>query len=264
MRGGIYINNLYYNINTEDEKIKDYIIELVDIIEEYDYLKLIQMPYIWKVYADSIGKEIYCNCKLISDMLKLKENIDSISDELCKDILEDYRRLEVKNRYSEFNGKLNEYENALDSVINYRNINLKGLIDEEKVREIYKKLIFYYHPIIRKDKTKLWKEISKAYMELNLDALEKIYFLGKDFSYSEDKWETTNIEDYKNQLKNNIRKLKGSFPFVLKDEILDDQWRSKIEMNIYENNIAFEKEIKFLEEELKHLEEELKEKKGLS
>lgn len=253
MRGGIYINNLHYNINAEDEKIKDCIIELIDVIEQYDYLKLIEMPYLWKVYADSIGKELWYNCKLISDILEIKENIENVSDELCKDTLEDYERIEVKNRYSEFNVKVNEYENALDSVINYKIIDLKGRINEEKVREIYKKLIFYYHPIISKDKTKLWKEISKAYMELNLDDLERIYFLGKDFVYAEDKWETINVEEYKNQFKNNIRELKNYFPFVLKDEILDDKWRSEIEMNIYENNIALEKELKFLEEEFRNL-----------
>lgn len=258
MRGGIYINNLYYNINTKDEKVKDYILEFIDVLEEYDYLKFVEIPYLWKVYAESIGKEIYYNCEVMVEILELKENIEMISDDLYKDILKDYKREDVENKSLEFKEKLKEYENALNSVMNLSNIDLKGLKNKKRIREVYKKLIFYYHPIIRKDKAELWKEISKAYIELNLEILEKIYFLGKDFGYAEYKWETVMIEGYKDQFKNATKELKNSFPFVLKDEILDDKWRTKQENELHERSMSFENQRTLLKGELNNLENELK------
>lgn len=262
MRGGIYINNLYYNINAEDEKIKESILEFIDALEEYNHLQFIEIPYLWKVYAESIGREIYRNYEIVSYVLELKEEIESTSDHLYKNILNDYKRVESSNKSSELKEELKGYEEALDRVISNGNKTLKGFMEENRIREVYKKLIFMYHPIVRKDKIELWAEISKSYKELNLESLEKIYFLGKDFGY--ENWKIIDIEVYKKKFEKTIRDLKNSFPFVLKDEILDEEWRKEKAYKIYENNMKFESEAILLEEKLESLEKELKEKKGLA
>lgn len=262
MRGGIYINNLYYNINAEDEKIKESLIELVDALEEYDYLQFIEIPYLWKVYAESIGREICNHYEIMSCVLELKEEIERTSDSLYKNILKDYNRSKSSNKSSELKERVKEYEKSLNKIMSNGNKTLKGLMEEDRIREVYKKLILMYHPIVRKDKIELWKEISKSYKKLNLETLEKIYFLGKDFDY--ENWKTIDIEVYKKKFEKIIGDLKNSFPFILKDEILDEEWRKKKAYKIYENNMKFKSEAILLEEKLEYLEKELKEKQGLT
>lgn len=262
MRGGIYINNLYYNINAEDEKIKESLIELVDALEEYDYLQFIEIPYLWKVYAESIGREIYNHYEIMAYVLELKEEIERTSDNLYKNILKDYKRSKSSNKSWRLKEKLKEYEESLNIVISDGNKTLKGFMEEKQIREVYKRLILMYHPIVRKDKMELWGKISKAYKDLDLETLEKIYFQGKDFRY--ESWLAIDIEGYKKKFEKIIRGLKLSFPLVLKDEILDKEWREEISYNICKNNMEFENEARLLEEKLKCLEKELKEKQGLA
>jgi hypothetical protein len=212
--------------------------ELSELVYDRDILLYHICPKLQTEYMLSIGKLEYAVFEYQCKILRTKRKIDIIQSFLNRE--QSYNIAEIEKQldkeYQEYTKKLLEKQREIESA-RLKNSNYVGLLPEEESKELkklYTLIVKKLHPDINPNTTEeqhaQFADAVNAYKNANLSELRIIYLLLEKTSVTEtinsmDKLKTRKelLLNEKEYLLNEIKNIKESFPYTVKDLLQNEE-----------------------------------------
>lgn len=254
-------NNNYYN--TKPMEFEDKLSLFIDFLEERDYMRFIEIPYLWQIYMEFIGKEIYETIAISGREKFILKEVSLIIENLNDELKFIEKKAELDKEFQRWQKKIELYEDSINKVQEIHRENPFDLAQNHEYRDLYKNIAYNIYPILNAKEEKKWKETMEAYKNIDNEKLKKIYLYcqTKDVIKKIDYEVLNNLDDYLDKIKHDIKKMKNSFPLAFREDILDYLWMEQLCKDMKYKNENLRKQMTLLREQVNLMKSNLYENK---
>ncbi|MCB1144631.1 MAG: hypothetical protein KDK54_20415 [Leptospiraceae bacterium] len=233
-------------ISPEYKKIKDRLDHLIKefsiLQEEEGYLLHHEKPVLIIKYNLEIGKYVLEFLTKNLEILKLKRKIELIQAYINQNIDVDMNHIEetLQTEYKTWMEQITSLDEDIQSAKKVSLVDI-DLNLTKNVKDLYRKLVRRLHPDLNENLSErerlLWNRLSLAYENFDLEEMKTIEML---LDSMEEVQETSGLDELKKKvetiwdkllkMENSLEKIKQSFPFSMKDNIMNPDWvRGEVE-----------------------------------
>ncbi len=254
-------NNNYYN--TKPMEFEDKLSLFIDLLEERDYMKFIEIPYLWQIYIEFIGREIYETIAISGREKFILKEVSLIIENLNDELKFIEKKAKLDNEFEIWQIKIELYGESINKVREIHRENPFSLDKNHEYRNLYKNIAYNIYPILNAKEEKKWKETMEAYKNTDNDKLKKIYRYcqNKDVIKKIDYKVLNNLDECLDKIKQDIEKMTKSFPLAFKDDILDYLWMEQLYKDMKYRNENLRVQMELLREQVNLMKSTLYENK---
>jgi hypothetical protein len=231
----IILNPEYEKLIKEIKILKD---ELTSLYEEQDELKYHICKNLKIDYMNKLGSYEYKAYEFEIKVLRLRRKIELYQQKINRQekvIDEDIEKI-LNTEYEEYKQKLDEMYKDLEIARELGNCPTLSEEESKELKRIYRKLIKKLHPDLNKDESNknidLLNKVKEAYELGDLKAMRNLEILSEEIVEKEEV-ELGELDELKNKkqryisirndILENIKNIKDSFPYNIKNFLKDEK-----------------------------------------